>query len=126
MKHIVLVGTCFLILASCATTRVSKKITPVGDWDYEIKNTPEGDFSGVMTISLQNEVYTAKLNTAGNELPFEKFNWDATTKTVTGFFYYSGTPVDFTAVLNEEQLTGTMAAGGGEFIFSARRKPATK
>ena len=121
MNKVLLIASCILLLAACATTKVSKKITPVGEWDYSIKNTPQGDFSGIMIVSLQDNVYSAKLNSDGGELPFEKCGWDAATKTITGMFYYSGTPIDFTAVLNGEELTGTMAAGGGEFPFAATR-----
>ena len=122
MKKVSLLIFAILFLASCATTRVSKKISPAGEWDYTVTNTPEGDFAGTMIISLQDNVYSAKLNAQNNEIPVEDFAWDGTTKTIKGIIYYSGTPVDLAATLNGDELTGIMAAGGGEFPFKATRK----
>lgn len=122
MKKILFIISCIVFLASCATTKISKKITPAGDWDYSITGTPQGDFNGIMTIHQLESNYSAKFNTNGEELAFEKFAWDATTKSVTGEFYYSGTPVSFAATLNGEEMTGAMSAGGAEFPFKAIRK----
>ena len=62
------------------------------------------------------------LNAQNNEIAVEDFAWDGTTKTIKGIIYYSGTPVDLAATLNGDELTGIMAAGGGEFPFIATRK----
>ncbi len=124
MKRNLLIILSLLLLASCATTKVSKKTTPVGDWDYSITGTPMGDFNGIMTVNQQDNNYSAKLSTNGEAMPFEKFAWDSSTKTVTGELNYSGTPVYFTAILNGTEMTGAMSAGGGEFPFKAVRKSA--
>jgi hypothetical protein len=122
MKNLIFVFV-VLIIASCASTKTSKVvITPAGNWDYNISGTPEGDFSGVMSIVSQDNVYTAKMNSSGNELPIEKFTWDEATKKVGGELYYSGTSVLFDASLAGEEMIGTMSAGGMNFPFKATRK----
>lgn len=122
MKIHLLSLSCLLLFASCVTTNVSKRITPIGHWEYSITGTPEGDFAGILTVSSQGNLYSAKLNTNGNDLHFETFAWDKTAKKVSGEFYYSGTPVYFSAVINGVEMTGSMSAGGADFPFKAARK----
>jgi hypothetical protein len=123
MKNLLFVLAAFLIV-SCATTKTSKvaEVTPAGDWDYKITGTPEGDFSGIMNVTNANDVYAAKFNANGNEMAFEKFSYNKETKKVSGEFYYSGTSVLFDALLNGDEMTGDMSAGGMSFPFKATRK----
>lgn len=112
-----------LLLSSCATTQTSKREpSPVGQWDYSITGTPEGDFNGIMTIEEVNQTLTTKLMSNGSELPIEKFVYDKALKKMAGELYYSGTAVLLDAVMEGDQITGTMSAGGMMFPFKAARK----
>lgn len=112
-----------LVFASCNTTKTSKvEVTPTGTYAYSITGTPEGDFSGDFIITSQDKNYTAKLNAAGNELPFNACSWDPSSNKVTGDFTYSGYNVYFDATLNGEELNGTVSAEGTSFPFKATRK----
>lgn len=123
MKKIFFSVITVIVLASCATTKTSKVgITPAGNYDYSITGTPEGDFSGDFIITSQDKNYTAKLNAGGNELPFNTCTWDQTNNKVTGDFTYSGYNVFFDAVLNGEELIGSVSAEGTSFPFKATRK----
>jgi hypothetical protein len=127
MKLIFTLFAGLLLMAACTSTKTSTassktKVTPAGDWDYSIKETPEGDFTGIMTVTQQETAYSAKLNANGYDLPFEKFTWDEANQEVTGELYYSGTSVLFSAKLVGEEMNGTMSAGGMEFPFKATRK----
>lgn len=94
----------------------------MGQWDYSITGTPQGDFSGVMTVEEVNQALTTKLSSNGSDLPIEKFVYDKATKKMSGEFDYSGTPVQMDAVMEGDQITGTMSAGGMAFPFKATRK----
>ncbi len=129
MKYIITLFFGLLILASCSTTKTTSKassktpkVTPAGEWTYSIKETPEGDFSGDMTVTHQENAYTAKMNANGYDLAFDKFSWDEANKSATGEFYYSGISVFFSAKLEGDEMKGTVSAGGMEFPFLATRK----
>lgn len=113
-----------LLLSACVTTQTSstREPSPVGQWDYSITGTPQGDFSGVMTVEEVNQALTTKLSSNGSDLPIEKFVYDKATKKMSGEFDYSGTPVQMDAVMEGDLITGTMSAGGMAFPFKATRK----
>jgi len=122
MKNLIFIFVA-LIIASCSATKTSKvAITPAGSWDYNIVGTPEGDFSGVMTITPQDKKYLAKMSASGNELTINNFTFDEANKKVAGDLDYSGTTVLLDALLNGEEMVGNMSAGGMNFPFKAIRK----
>lgn len=122
MKNLIFVFVALMIV-SCATTKTSKvAVSPAGAWDYSITGTPEGDFNGVMNVTQQDKLYNAKLNAGGSELAIENFTWNEDSKKVGGVLYYSGTPVYLDALLNGDEMSGSMSAGGMNFPFKATRK----
>jgi len=123
MNRILFVMIGVSLLVSCSTTKsTSKKITPVGEWDYSITDTPSGDFSGVMVVKEENKVYSAFLNSEAGNVPFENFTWEMATKKLGGDFYYDGNPIKFEATLTEPEMVGAMSAGTMSFPFKATRK----
>jgi hypothetical protein len=122
MKNLIFVFVA-LIIASCASTKTSKVvITPAGNWDYNISGTPEGDFSGVMSIVSENKLYSAKMTASGSEITIYKFTWDEPTMKVGGEFNYSNYTVLLDAALAGEEMVGTMSVEGMSFPFKATRK----
>jgi hypothetical protein len=122
MKNLIFVFVA-LVIASCVSTKTSKVvITPAGNWDYVITGTPEGDFSGVMSIVSENKIYSAKMNASGSEITIYKFTWDEATKKAGGEFNYSNYTVLFDAALAGEELIGFMSVEGQSFPFKATRK----
>lgn len=126
MKKILLLILATAVFAACSTTQktssAKKAPTPEGQWEYSITDTPEGNFSGIMTVTKNGEGYTASLNANGNDLPFDSFNWDETNLKATGELNYSGTPVQFQAAMNEDQMEGGLSAMGMVFPFKAMKK----
>ncbi len=129
MKKLLLSCFVFLLIASCSSTKTASTtasskpvVTPEGEWDFSIKETPEGDFTGIMTISQADKSYTAKLTTMGSDLPFERFTWNESTMKVGGELYYGGTAVTLDATLEEDVLSGFMSTSGMSFPFKATRK----
>jgi hypothetical protein len=122
MKSILVLAAGLLIFSSCATTKMSKSPSPTGDWDYSVTGTPEGDFTGLMTIAQVEQKYTAKFKLSGYDTNLDKFLYDSKTKKMTGEFYYSGTLVIFTGLLEGDAISGSMSAGGSDYPFKATRK----
>ena len=123
MKNLFAFVILVIVFYSCATTKTSKvEITPAGTYIYSITNTPEGDFTGDFIITSQDKNYTAKLNAAGSELIFNTCTWDPANNKVTGDFIYSGYNIYFEAILNGEELNGSVSAEGESFSFKSTRK----
>jgi hypothetical protein len=129
MKKLLLSSFVLLLIASCSSTKTASTaasskpvVTPAGEWDFSIKETPEGDFTGLMTVGQADKNFTAKLTTMGSDLPFERFTWDESNKKVGGELFYGGTSVTLDATLVEEEISGFMSTSGMSFPFKATRK----
>lgn len=112
-----------IVLASCATVKTKQVvITPVGDWDYTITGTPNGDYAGVLSIVEKESALTATLKSNEGELPFTNFNFDKATNIAAGNFNFQGTDLTFNATLAGESLNGNISTSGMAFPFKATRK----
>ncbi len=122
MKNLIFVFVALLSI-SCTSTKTSKGvITPSGNWDFTVTGTPDGNFTGLMSIVSENNLYSAKLTASGSEIIIYKFTWDEPTKKVGGEFNYSGYTVLLNAAMAEEEITGIMSAEGMNFPFKATKK----
>jgi hypothetical protein len=115
MKKLLYFVAVVALLSSCAPG-------PIGAWNYTVTGTPEGDFAGVMEIAKKENGYSAKMKSRGSETVFNTFSYSDKTKKAEGSFDYSGTPINFQAQLNKDQLNGAMSTGGMDFPFKATRK----
>lgn len=123
MKNLLYLAIASVMLLSCATTKTTSKApTPAGDWDYVISGTPYGDLPGVLAISEVDKTYAAKIVSSDGEVIINKFIYNKETMKMSGEFDYNGTPVDFNAGLVENEIVGTMSAGGGDYPFKGTRK----
>jgi hypothetical protein len=112
-----------LVVSSCATVKTSQvSVTPVGDWDYTITGTPNGDYAGVLSIVDKDGGLAASMKSNEGELPFTNFSFDKATNIAVGNFSFQGTDLVFNATLAGESMTGTISAGGFGFPFKATRK----
>lgn len=122
MKNLIFAFVALIIVSCTSTKTTTVVITPAGNWDYVITGTPEGDFSGVMSIVSENALYSAKMTASGSEITIYKFSWDEPSKKVGGEFNYSNYTVLFDAAVAGEEMVGSMSVEGMNFPFKATRK----
>ena len=119
MKTITTFSLCIL-LASCASTRLMQ--VPVGSWDYSITGTPNGNYSGVLIITLVDGKYSGLLKSQEGEIALNDPSYDKASKKFTGNFSYQGTPISFESITTGDAMTGSLSAGGSNFPFKATKK----
>jgi hypothetical protein len=124
MKHPYTLSVFFVLalLASCATVKTAKTPVPDGDWAYKITGTPQGDYEGVLTLTKTGDTYGGQMTSSEGTIALSSVTYSKEEKKITATFDYSGMPVTLTAVLADNQLTGTVATSGYEFPLSATRK----
>jgi hypothetical protein len=110
-----------LVMVSCASTK-KMAMVPVGNWDYTITGTPNGDFSGVLMVTMDGENYMAILKSEVGEIKFDQTKFDQATKKLTGSFDFQGTPIDFESTTEGDVMKGWVSAGGGSWPFNGTRK----
>ena len=115
MKKIIILAISALALASCAPG-------PVGVWNYSVTGTPQGDYTGTLTVQKATAGLTAVMDGQTGKVAFNKFTYTKKDQKTEGDFDFSGVNILFSAKLNKDQLKGTMSTSGMDFPFDATRK----
>jgi len=106
-----------LFITSCAS------VSPVGNWDYKITGTPEGDYAGVMTVTKKDKkTLEAVMESTVGKLTFTKFTFNTKAKKSFGDFTYQGMSVVFDATVSEKEMNGNISVEGMSFPYKATRK----
>lgn len=109
-----------LSLSSCATK--TETWTPVGTWDYTVKDTPSGDGYGTLIITQEKKEYGGTLRSpeygdaalTDFQLDGNKFKAD---------LYLAGMDMTIEGTFDDDALLGKVVATGyGEFPLEAIRQ----
>lgn len=109
-----------IFLASCGTK--TPVWTPVGNWDYTVTNTPNGDGYGTIFITEENDAFKAVLRSP------EYGDSDITNLTISegqlkGDLFLAGLDMMITGTFEGDVLTGDVDAGQyGQFPLKATRQ----
>ncbi len=118
IKKILFLAIITFWIAGCASTKKISKAY-VGDWEYTVKDTPEGDFTGIMTITKQDEGYAGVLKSEDQENPLHNVVIDGNNFSCN--FDYMGYNIIVKGVFNGENLTGEMNVEYNAFPFTATK-----
>ena len=121
-NHLLFVAMILLLAVACAGTQSAKKNSPLGEWEYTIKGTPQGDFAGTMVITRSDKGYTGKLLSDQGEIPFLSTTYTREANKIEAEFDYTGMPVSLTGVIAGTSITGTVKTSGYEFPLTANKK----
>ncbi len=110
--------TALLFMASCATSKVAKN-SPAGAWDYSVKNTPNGDVSGVMNIQQNGEEFSGNLATDAGTVDLN--NVTIEDNQLSSNFYIQGTSLELKGTFSGDAFTGNVSAQGQSFPVEATR-----
>jgi hypothetical protein len=115
MKKIICVVLVAVLFTACAPG-------PIGVWKYSVTGTPQGDYSGNLTITKAPNGFAAKMDGTGSDVMFNKFSFNKKTKQADGDFDFSGLTIFLSAKINKDNMKGNMSTSGMEFPFAATRK----
>ncbi len=107
------------IAYGCATSKKVVDIS-VGEWEYVISDTPEGDFEGTFTITREGDNYTGALHTAQGDAPLNGVVIENDELKCT--FDYAGYTIDMTGKFVGDAFTGKCSVEYNDFPMSATRK----
>lgn len=109
-----------IVLASCATK--TPVWTPVGNWDYTVKDTPNGDGYGTIIVTEDDDTFKAILRSP------EYGDSDITNLTISegqlkGDLFLAGLDMMISGTFEGDVLTGAVDAGQyGQFPLNASRQ----
>lgn len=122
MKNLLIIIT-LIVVSSCVG---SKKVvySPVGAWEYTVIGTPNGDASGIMTLTKTDDGLEGTFNSPQyGESNMENLLFNAETKEITCEFYLSGIDLLLKGTFEGDTFDGNIDAGqNGAFPMTANRK----
>ena len=120
IKNILLTATMIFLLAGCSSLK--NKWSPVGNWEYLVTDTPEGDSSGTLVISASDDGYIATIKSlAYGESELSNFSVTAEKK-LSGNFFLAGYEFYLTGTFQEDSFAGQVESSIAEpFPMTAHR-----
>lgn len=113
----------FMIVAfiayACATSKKAVDIS-VGEWEYAITGTPDGDKEGTFSIVKDGDSYTGALHTEQGDTNLNKIVIENDALVCT--FDYSGYTIDMTGSFVGDTFTGKISVEYNDFPMTAVRK----
>lgn len=110
---LVLVGT------ACKGTKTAAW-SPVGNWDFDVTDTPTGDVSGVMVITKDGDNYLGELRTEEGTLPLEDVK--VVDNKLTANMSYQGYSLNLEGTFTGDMMDGEVSMGYDSFTIKATRQ----
>ena len=119
IRNVLIFIVATFIIYACAS---SKKVVDIsiGSWDFVVKNTPEGDFTGTFIIAKEGDNYTGSLNNDQENIQLE--NISVVDKELTCYFDYQGYQVTMTGMFEEDTFSGKCTVEYNDFPMTATRQ----
>ena len=112
-----------IVVSSCAGSKKAV-YSPVGAWEYMVIGTPNGDASGIMSLTNTEDGLKGTFNSPQyGESNMENLVFDSETKEITCEIYLSGIDLSLKGIFDGDTFEGNIDAGqNGAFPMTANRK----
>lgn len=119
------ISLALLLFGACKSTKSTastkaKTFPAAGMWDYEVTNTPDGDNSGVLTLTPSGDTYIGKINGDAGET--ELSDLKIVDKKLTCTFEVQGYEAEIAGDFDGDNFTGKVMVAGYEFPMTMVRK----
>ena len=108
-----------LIWAGCAATKTTAKY--VGNWDYVVKNLPDGDINGIMTISHDGENFNGDIKSDDGNITITIEDLKIEEDKLSSYFYFQGMKIDMSGEFDGNAYTGSIMVDYNEFPMTATK-----
>ena len=110
-----------IILASCASNK--NAWTPVGNWDYTVSDTPNGDSFGTLVLTEEAGAYVGKFRSPEyGDADITDFALNEV-NVLSGKFFMAGMDFGISGTFEGNTFTGTVDGGyNGSFPIVANRQ----
>ena len=93
----------------------------VGNWNYIVRNLPDGDIKGIMTISQDGDEYRGNIRSADGSISITVEDLRIENNQLTGHIDYQGMKIDMAGTFDGGEYTGTVSADYNEFPMTAQK-----
>ena len=115
------------LAAGCASTSKMAAPSPVGEWEFVVPNTPQGDAHGTIMVALEGDAYSGEMyiDILNQTVPIEDVVFTDSTFSFKALVDANGQIIGTSTsmTLNGNTMKGTMDVEGiGEMEITATRK----
>ena len=115
------------LATGCASTSKIAAPSPVGEWEYVIPNTPQGDAHGTIMVASEGDAYSGEMyiDLLNQTVSIEDVAFTDSTFSFKALLDANGQIIGTVTsmTLNGDTMKGTMEVEGlGEFEITATRK----
>lgn len=93
----------------------------VGEWEYVIKDLPDGDSKGVLSIKRDGDKYVGTIQSDQGSIPLKNLLIDHK-ELKKASFEAQGYAIDMSGAFEGDAFTGKISAAGYDFPMTAVRK----
>jgi hypothetical protein len=108
-----------LVAYACATSKKVADIS-VGTWDYVVKNTPEGDLSGIMIFARDGDTYTGYMENSQGRVDFKDVVIE--NGQINCNFDYNGYTVLMSGLFEANAFNGKVSVDYNDFLMTATKR----
>ena len=107
------------LISACATSR-NLTNSPVGTWNYVVKDTPYGTVEGQLIISQEEDGYSGELRSGMGNVSLSNISIEG--NELNADAWLQGTDLKLAGKVDGDNLQGTIDAGSaGNFPMTANR-----
>ena len=119
MQKIWMIVFIVIVSFSCASSKKAADIS-VGNWDYTVKGTPNGNISGYFMIVKEGDNYSGAINGSQGSTPFKTISVED--KSLNATFDYSSYSVTMKGEFEGNAFTGTVTVDYNNFPITATKQ----
>ena len=106
--------------AGCAATKTTAS-KYVGNWDYVVRNLPDGDVNGIMTISQEGDAFKGNIKSDDGSVSITMEDLKIEDNKLTSYFYFQGMKIDMSGEFDGADFSGAITVDYNEFPISAQK-----
>lgn len=118
--NILFILAAVLFWYGCAATKTTSS-RYVGNWDYVVRNLPDGDVNGIMTISQEGDDFKGDIKSDDGSISITMQDLRIEDDKLTGYFYFQGMKIDMTGQFDGGNFTGSIAVDYNQFPMTAQK-----
>jgi len=118
--NLILILAAGLIWTGCAATKTTAS-KYVGNWDYVVRNLPDGDVNGIMSISQEGDAFKGNIKSDDGSISIIIEDLKIEDNKLTGYFYFQGMKIDMSGGFDGADFSGSIMVDYNEFPMSAQK-----
>lgn len=119
LQRVIIFSIVVFFAYACASSKKAVDIS-IGEWEYVLKNLPDGDAEGTFTITKDGDTYMGAVHGEQGSMDLE--NVVIENDALVCSFEYSGYTIDMTGTFVGDTFTGKCSVEYNDFPMTAVRK----